>query len=129
MEALRSIFLKIAVLAGIVLSAFIVYISVKEIQRGKQIENEIENLRREAEKIESGNNQLQEKISYLSTQEFRERAAKEKLNLQKPDEKVVIVKPSVSLENIEESTAGGGEEEIKEEIPNYLKWHNQFFGY
>ena len=102
---------------------------MKEIQRGRQIESEIETLRKEAEEIETSNHNLQEKISYFATQEFQERAAKEKLNLQKSDEKVVIVKPSVSREIIEENSADNIEENTEKEIPNYLKWYNQFFGY
>jgi len=129
METFRSIILKISILAGAILAVFIIYISVKEIQRGWQIESEIEALRQEAEKIETGNHNLQEKISYFATQEFQERAAKEKLNLQKPNEKVAIVKPSVSREIIEENSADNIEEDKKEEITNYLKWYNQFFGY
>jgi len=129
METFRSIVLKIAILAGVILAIFIIYISMKEIQRGRQIESEIETLRKEAEEIETSNHNLQEKISYFATQEFQERAAKEKLNLQKPDEKVVIVKPSVSREIIEENSADNIEEDKKENISNYLKWYNQFFGY
>jgi len=129
METFRSIVLKIAILAGVILAIFIIYISMKEIQRGRQIESEIETLRKEAEEIETSNHNLQEKISYFATQEFQERAAKEKLNLQKPDEKVVIVKPSVSREIIEENSADSKNDNIKEEISNYLKWYNQFFGY
>ena len=129
METFRSIVLRIAILAGVILAIFIIYISMKEIQRGRQIESEIETLRKEAEEIETSNHNLQEKISYFATQEFQERAAKEKLNLQKPDEKVVIVKPSVSREIIEENSADNIEEDKKENISNYLKWYNQFFGY
>ena len=129
METFRSIVLKIAILAGVILAIFIIYISMKEIQRGRQIESEIETLRKEAEEIETSNHNLQEKISYFATQEFQERAAKEKLNLQKSDEKVVIVKPSVSREIIEENSADSKNDNIKEEISNYLKWYNQFFGY
>ncbi|MCD6149821.1 septum formation initiator family protein [bacterium] len=129
METFRFIVLKIAILAGVILAIFIIYISMKEIQRGRQIESEIETLRKEAEEIETSNHNLQEKISYFATQEFQERAAKEKLNLQKSDEKVVIVKPSVSREIIEENSADNIEENTEKEIPNYLKWYNQFFGY
>jgi len=127
MGLIRSVIFKLAVLAGMALAGFILYISAKEIQRGRQIEQEIETLRQEAEKIENSNRNLQEKISYLGTQEFQERAAKEKLNLQKSDEKVVIVKPSVSREIIEENSADSEDDNMREEIPNYLKWYNQFF--
>lgn len=129
MELFRSVIFKIAILAGVIMAVSFLYTSIKEIQRGRQIESEIETLRQEAGKIKTSNNNLQEKISYFATQEFQERAAKEKLNLQKSDEKVAIVRPSISREIIEENSVNDIIEFKEKNIPNYLKWCNQFFGY
>lgn len=125
----RSLILAFFVLAGVMIAAVIFYFSFKEAKRNKQIDQEIEKLRQEAEKIRANNQGLQEKISYFKTPDFQEKVAKEKLNLQKPDEQVVIVKPSPSYEIVEQKSSNNQELEVAKDIPNYKKWWNYFFKY
>lgn len=125
----RSLILAFFVLAGVIIATVIFYFSFKEAKRNKQIDQEIEKLRQEAEKIRTNNQGLQEKISYFKTPDFQEKIAKEKLNLQKPDEQVVIVKPSPSYESVEQKSSNNQELEITQNIPNYKKWWNYFFKY
>lgn len=117
------------IILGIGAIAAVSFVSYKEAKRNRQIDEEIEAMRQEAEKIRKNNESLKEKITYFETPSFQEGVAKEKLNLQKPDEQVVIVKPSEYYENREENPAGNQEEKTEENIPNYLKWWNQFFKY
>lgn len=119
----KLIFVIILGLAG---TGIFSYITWNEAERSSGIDKEIDKLRQEAEKIRSDNQQLQEKISYFETDEFKEKVAKEKLNLQKPEEKVVIVKPSPFQENAEEVSDKEHQNQEKE-IENYIKWWNQFF--
>lgn len=107
---------------------FISSSAVKEAYRSRRIEKEVEALRQEAAKIQNENNQLAQKIAYLQTPEFQEKIAKEKLNLQKPDENVVVVKQRVGELP---SVAGVQTETVQAEIdvPNYQKWWNLFFKY
>lgn len=115
-------------LVGIALAAFISTKAVKEAYRSRKIEKEIEDLKKEAEKIQNENNQLSQKIAYLQTPEFQEKIAKEKLNLQKPDENVVVVKQAVSQPQ-EEIPIQNQVEQVAQNIPNYQKWWNLFFKY
>lgn len=112
---------------GSIAAVYVVYVAGKEAYRGKKIESEIEGLRQEAEKIKAENGDLQEKIAYLDTDEFREKVAKEKLNLKKEDEQVAEIRPVASIESEVEQEVVKLPRAPLLEIPNYKKWWNQFF--
>ena len=113
---------------GIIAAALISIRAVKETYRGRKIENEIENLRREAERIQNDNNLLQKQIDYYSTPEFVERVSKDKMNLQKPDENVVIVNKGTEEQN--QATEEKKEmSQTDQNEKNYKKWWNFFFKY
>lgn len=122
-------FTVILFIAGIILAATISTSAVKEAYRNRKIEKEVENLKKEAERIQNDNNAIQQRIEYYSTPQFVERVSKDKINLQKPDENVVIVNQGVGQQP---SQVFGEQKEVvvsEQNIPNYLKWWNLFFGY
>jgi cell division protein FtsB len=124
-----GIFSSILIFIVLVAAGIISYKAFKEARRSQQIEEEIETLRQEAKKIRQDNNSLQEKIAYFETQDFQEREAKEKLNFQKPNENVAVVKPVPETENLNSGNQKEESENVPEteKIPNYLKWWNKFF--
>lgn len=115
-------------IAGIVLAVTISTKAFQEAYRGRKIQKEVEDLKAQAQKVQNENEALKQRIAYFQTPEFQEKVAKEKLNLQRPDENVVVVKPSVENQQQNEKQS---EEivEIKQDIPNYMKWWNFFFKY
>lgn len=115
-------------LAGIVLAVFISVSAVRESYRSRTIEKEVEALKQEAQRIENENKAMTERISYFETSEFQEKIAKEKLNLQKPDENVVVVKQRVGEQT---QSVDNQDTDIEDEYvePNYRKWWNFFFKY
>jgi len=115
-------------IAGIVLAVFISVSAVRESYRSRTIEKEVETLKQEAQRIENENEAMRERISYFETAEFQEKIAKEKLNLQKPDENVVVVKQRVEKQ-VQENDDQGGVVQDEKVDPNYLKWWNFFFKY
>ncbi|EKE19246.1 MAG: hypothetical protein ACD_9C00073G0007 [uncultured bacterium] len=121
-------FVIIFFIAGIVLAVFILSNAVREAYRSRSIEKEVENLKKEAERIQSENKELAERIAYLETPEFQEKIAKEKLNLQKADENVVVVKQGAAKENQPSNEQITVQEDLRE-IPNYRKWWDFFFKY
>lgn len=125
-----SFFSILFAVAGLAVAGLISYSAFKETRRTKIINQEIEKLRLEAEKLRQNNKEMQEKIVYFETPEFQERIAKEKLNLQKEDENVTVVKPSPTAreKNVEESEKIKPMEKFSEQ-PNYKKWWNYFFKY
>ncbi|MFA5777005.1 MAG: septum formation initiator family protein [Parcubacteria group bacterium] len=125
----KSFFSILFAVAGIVITGWISYFALKENKRSKQIESEINNLRTEAEKLRENNKAMQDKIVYFETPEFQEKMAKEKLNLQKENENVAIIKPSLvsGSERIAGKTTVAEKEVPKK--PNYEKWWDYFFKY
>ncbi|KKT89900.1 MAG: hypothetical protein UW87_C0001G0010 [Candidatus Moranbacteria bacterium GW2011_GWC2_45_10] len=111
---------------GSVAAIYVIYVAGKEAYRGRKIEKEIEALRQEAEQIRAENGGLQEKISYFDTNEFREKIAKEKLNLKKEDEKVVEIRPVAMIKG-DQAEAPEQPTAPSPEIKNYRKWWNRFF--
>lgn len=124
-----SLFSILIVIIGTGALAVLTYASFKESQRNQQIEEKIVAMKEEAQKIKSNNESLREKIAYFETSQFQEGVAKEKLNLQKPGERVIIIKPSpYKEESFEENNKAKTEPlEEKNNLPNYRKWWNQFF--
>jgi cell division protein FtsB len=116
-------------LSGLVVFGFFVSRSTyKEIKRNRQIQDEIKTLEKEAETLKKNNQNLKEKIAYFETKDFQELEAKRELSFQKPDENVVIVKPSTSqmMEEIPNQSVQGINQS-KMVTPNYLKWFKLFF--
>ena len=115
-------------IAGIVLAVFITISAVREAYRSRSIENEVEGLKQEAQRIQSENDAMTERIAYFETPEFQEKIAKEKLNMQKPDENVVIVKYGAD-QKPQEAKAQEDTTPVEQNISNYQKWWNFFFKY
>jgi len=126
----RILLTGIFIAGGLTLIAGVSYKALKEASRNRNIEKEIQVLQAKAEKIRKDNKSLSEKISYLETDEFQEIEAKEKLNFQKKDEKVVVVRPSPSQDTEEENKKEEKKDiETEEDFDNYKKWWNFFFKY
>ncbi|EKE20231.1 MAG: hypothetical protein ACD_8C00036G0005 [uncultured bacterium] len=114
--------------AGIALAVFISSNAIREAYRSQSIEEEVEKLKQEAQRVQNENKELSERIAYFQTADFQEKVAKEKLNLQKPDENVVVVKSAVKKEEAG-STQQVSVETVVDPTPNYRKWWNIFFKY
>lgn len=112
---------------------FIVYKLSFQIQKQDKIDEEIADLQGEIDRLSQENEDLSELIGYLKTDDFKEREAKDKLNLIKEGEKMVLVKETksedssepkvekVELEDLE------SEEKIVVKRPNYYWWWHYFF--
>jgi len=121
-------FVVVFFIAGIILAVFISVNAVREAYRSRTIEKEVESLKQEAQRVSAENDAMLERIAYFETPEFQEKIAKEKLNLQKPDENVVVVKRGI----VQETKVDGAAEEPtqdQQDVPNYKKWWNFFFQY
>lgn len=100
----------------------------KETYRKRQIQKEIEGLQADIQKMNQENSELSNLISYLSTSEFQEKEAREKLNLQKENEQMIVLKKDLepaqaSPEDVREIYPAT-EENTK---PNWKKWLTYFF--
>jgi cell division protein FtsL len=115
-------------IAGIFLAGLISTRAFQEAYRSRKIQKEVEDLQAEAKHVQGENKALTEQIAYLQTPEFQEKVAKEKLNLQKPDENVVVVNPSINNQS-QSPVVRETMPDVKPDVPNYMKWWNLFFKY
>lgn len=116
-------------LAGL---AVLVYIGVslgKEIYRKRQIQKEIDGLQAQIDKMGQENGDMGNLISYLSSTDFQEKEAREKLNLQKSDEKMIVLQKEVAPQASQpENDANNPPAPAEDTSPNWQKWWNHFFG-
>ena len=113
---------------GIILAGVISTRAVQEAYRNRKIEKEVEALKQEAQKVQDENGTIQKKIDYYSTPQFVERVSKDKMNLQKPDENVVVVSQGVASQTQTETQKEVATED-NQQVSNYMKWWNFFFKY
>lgn len=84
-----------------------------------QVDSEIKKLEKEAEKINQKNLELSELIKYLDTPEYKERQAREQLNLKKEGEFVVALPVGRADE--------ANEPAEPQTVSNPRKWFDYFF--
>ncbi|MDO8566183.1 MAG: septum formation initiator family protein [Candidatus Moranbacteria bacterium] len=130
--AQRRWWLRMVVVAVLILIGWVLYVSSKQVERNRRIQEEIGTLETEAAKISRENETLSERISYFASDDFREQEAKKKLGLKKTEETVVEVKPAPGYENGGEASRGESQVSSKnsedESAANYKKWWKVFFG-
>lgn len=110
---------------------FFILISLgKEVYRKYQIQKEINSMQEEVKKLEGDSNDLNKLIEYFKSDAFLETEARKKLNLQKPDEKVVVFTDKVEQQNIDGDNVENKDKNIVQEsikLSNPEKWWNYFF--
>ena len=125
-NVLQSIKVKSLVIILLVLIGFSGYHFFQTKYKQKEINQEVIDLQNQIDEFEKKNKNLEQLSDYLKTDESKELKAKQKLNLIKKGEKVVIVK-----KNEVEKTVRT-EDDIKPEVeidrPNYYWWWHYFFG-
>lgn len=122
--------MKILLLPALVALVMIAQSLIRETYKKNQISKEIADLQKQAQEIDRENYNVEERLAYLESSEYKKKEAKDKLGLRDPGEFVVFVKPRVSQENtsadetpaIDQSTAPSSSS-----IPNPIKWWRYFF--
>ena len=104
------------------------YAFSKELKKKKKIREEILSLQEEAQKVERENMEIKKRISYLGSKDFQEIEAKERLNLQNPGEKMVVISPSpISKDEKEAVYSSEKDKPIIEESPKDYRNNFQNF--
>ncbi len=94
----------------------------KEFYRKYQIQKEIDSLQGDINSLEENNYKLSQLIEYCETSEYKEAQARERFNLGKEGENLVVMLESSSGDNEIEKKVNDNEK-----APNYRKWWNYFF--
>lgn len=101
----------------------------KTVYRKYQLNQEIESLKFEITKMDKKEQELTKLIDYLGSQDYLEKEAREKLNLKKEGESVLMVSETELAKELSDSSSQAtvrGKEKIEEEN-NLIKWWKFFF--
>lgn len=127
----RKFWIRAVIAAVVILIGWVVFVSSKQLERNRRIQEEVSALEIEAAKIRRENETLSEKIGYFSSSDFREQEAKKKLGLKKAEETVAVIKPAPAYgkeeESQDEAASGALGNAEMEDAPNYKKWWKVFF--
>jgi cell division protein FtsB len=127
MKDSSTLFLRLVLLALLILSGWLYLLSRKEHARDTTIGAEIARLEAESEKMRQENLSLKERIAYFSSDAFQEREAKEKLDYKKQDERVVAVRPSRESVSVPTLLSSTESRYNGEDVPNHRKWWRLFW--
>lgn len=122
-----SIFSKIIIIPVLVIIVLILIALARETYKKNQIQAEIEGLKEKARQIDKANTEIQDKITYLESQDYQEKEAKDKFNLQDPDENVVVIKPSMAKKEPAEEKKSESIRVEEGTINIPIKWWQYFF--
>ncbi len=89
----KTVFPIFLVLVIFSITVFLIIINIRTAQKASPLSEKLESLKKEIQKSEGINQELKKQISEGSQEEFVEREARERLNLKKPGEEVVVVLP------------------------------------
>ena len=100
----------------------------REAYRKKQVQGEIDSLQSEIGKVNQQNSDLKNLVSYLNTPAFQEKEARDKLNLQKQDEKMIVLQKDAQAANTVTPAGNNAQNSTNNEnLPNWKKWLQYFF--
>lgn len=126
---INNVFSKLVFLGVFVLIFFIAVEVLDVFKKKKEVENEIQRLKNENAYLAENKNELNNLLSYYQDKNFLEKEARRRLNLQKPDEKVVVVidkrEDKISPENAASAAINIFSKDS--DLPNIYKWFNLFF--
>lgn len=99
--------------------AAVAFLTVELYWKKKEVDSEISRLQQKSSELNKENQQLSELIKYLDTPEYKEKEAREKLNLKREGEEVVV------LPEIDETDMVAGSSTEQQSNPS--KWLSYFF--
>lgn len=116
---------RILVILVLIIGAYLVISLSRQLFSLWQAGGRIEKIRKRVEEAREENERLKRKLSFVQSEEFLEREARNKLNLAKPEETIVVVPQEVIKMEVERAQK---EKERRVEIPNWRRWYKAFFG-
>ncbi len=111
---------KIALVILIIIAAFLFKTEYSAWQKRKSIEQEITTLQNQQNALEQKNQELAKSLDYLNTSDYKEKIARQQLNLQKKGELAINFPDSINSQN---SSALN----INQNQKNWEKWWLYFF--
>jgi cell division protein FtsB len=117
--------------AGLIVIIYMFAILANETGKNYQLRSKADELEAQISRLESQIQDLGYKVTYYKTDSYRERLAREKLNVAAPGESVVIIKDDQaqkSENHMQKEAVLKSDEQIIAEKPNYQQWWIFLFG-
>lgn len=111
-------------IAGFIIFIFAFSAFLRITWQKMEIQGQIDKLKNEAERLEADNKDLTGYLDYFASESFKEREMRLKLNLQKPDERVIIISREEDKTKNEISAPADNKTEA---LSNIKKWWDYFF--
>lgn len=127
---INNIFSKLVFFGVFVLIFFIAVEVLDVFKKKKEVEGEIERLKNENATLIENKKEISNLSDYFQDKNFLEKEARRRLNLQKPDEKAVIVIDKREDKMTPENSANAAGLPISQEknnLPNIYKWFSLVF--
>lgn len=121
-----NLWVRFFLLVGLAAFMIVIYALFKETYKKYQIQKEVDALRLEAENLENGNEKMRGLVEYFKTDNYSEKEAREKLNLKKEGEKVVVLRSEDAPGKEARGNTGNAVQE-ENNMPNPFKWWDYFF--
>lgn len=115
----KVLFSKVVIALLVVLVVSIGYLEFKQLSKRSKYNKEIEELQKQEQELISKNQALKDSLEYLNNDEYREKIARQQLNLKKDGEIVVNFPPAVSAPAEQDNT--------NKSETNPKKWWRYFF--
>jgi len=126
---------KFLALVAIVALVWLSFPLREKLQGKKEIDKEIQNLKKEISELENKNQDLEELTKYLQSDQFVEEQARMNLGLKKKGEEVVVIKEEegkvagafAKNDNIDSHKDAATKKQSRQ-FSNWEKWWDYFFG-
>lgn len=115
----QTISSKITIFGLIIFLIFMANLKYKQYKNQKAIETQKRSLLAQTESLQKKNNELNESLQYLNSTSFKERVAREQLNLKKDGEIVYSFGTEKNVEQVIQNT--------EQANSNFQKWWNYIF--
>lgn len=116
---------------GFAVLVFFVSAAVLDVfKKKKEVEGEIERLKNDNAALIENKREISSLIDYFQDKNFLEKEARRRLNLQKLDERAVVVIDKRENKIVPENAANAAESLVSQErndLPNIYKWFNLIF--
>ena len=106
-------------LIALITICYLLFVVGKTLYQSYQVRKELDDMQAQIQELKDSNQQLQADITYYQSDSYKERIARERLGLQKPGEKVIVILPE-QKQNVKEK-------DPYDSLTNPEKWWQFFF--
>ncbi len=125
----RPFVLQLVIVGGFLLFLYIFFALATSIYRDYQLEVNIQKFEDEITQLADLANQKPKDVEYFKSDEYKDKYAKENLNLLNPGEKLIIIPQEKKNIRFEEIIIGNVDYSDILELPSRNQWWEYFFGH